>query len=337
MVNKIELSIIVPVYNCEKSICRCIDSILSSEYKSYEIIIINDGSTDNTFYTITNAYSNKDNIMIINLEKNQGVSYCRNLGIVEANGEYITFVDADDYVSTNIYTEMMKVVKEQSADCCVCDYCEIFTDGSIQKSKYHYENNILNNEECIKAFLIDNISPSTCDKIFKAELLKKYVKFENKLKVGEDILFCLNFFHRAERVYLLNQIHYYYEQQEKSVMHEISPKLLQFMEIAKNIHKEQLSIYEKSFKDKFQYFESAMLMRGIHSITSLINKENIKQSKDYLKVFRQVDLLKIQLRSKYTNKFIKVEVFNFIYLGINIHILLSPLYIQARKILRKIR
>lgn len=335
--NQIDLSIIIPVYNCEKSIEKCIDSILSSNYKDYEIIIINDGSTDNTVYTITNGYSSKDNIIIINLEKNQGVSYCRNLGIVKASGEYITFVDGDDYVSTNIYSDMMKIVKEQGVDCCVCDYCEIFKDGSIQKSKYHYKNTILNNEECIKAFLVDNISPSTWDKIFKAELIKKYVRFESKLEVGEDILFCLNFFYRAERVYLLNQIHYYYAQQEKSVMHEISPKLLQFTEVTKKIYKEQLDIYEKNFKDEFQYFASAMLMRGIHSITSLINKENIKQSKDYLKVFRQVDLLKIQLRSKNTSKFIKVEVFNLIYLGINIHILLSPIYVQARKILRKIR
>ena len=120
-------------------------------------------------------------------------------------------------------------------------------------------------------------------------------------------------------------------------MHEISPKLLQFIEITKNIHNEQLKMYKRNFKDEFKYFESAMLMRGIHSITSLINKENIKQSKDYLKIFNQVDLLKVQLTSKHTNKFIKVEVFNFIYLGIDIHILLSSIYIKARKILRRIR
>ena len=210
-----ELSIIVPAYNCEKSICICIDSILNSEYKSYEIIIINDGSTDNTVYTITNKYLSKNNIIIINLEKNQGVSYCRNIGIEKASGEYITFVDADDYVSTNIYSEMMRIVKEQAVDCCVCDYCEVFPDGSIQNSKYNYKNNVLNNEKCIKSFLVDNISPSACDKIFKAELLKKYVRFDSKLKVGEDILFCLNFFYRAKSVYLLNQIHYYYEQQEE--------------------------------------------------------------------------------------------------------------------------
>lgn len=337
MMNEIELSIVVPVYNCEKSVCRCIDSILNSEYKSYEIIIINDGSSDNTVYIIKNEYSSKDNIRFINLEKNQGVSYCRNIGIEESNGNYITFVDADDYISTNIYSEMMKIIREEDVDCCGCDYCEIFPDGSIQKSKYNYKNNILNNEKCIKAFLVDNISPAAWDKIFKAELVKKYVRFDRKLKVGEDILFCLNFFYRAERIYLLNQIHYYYEQQENSVMHEMSPKLLQFTEITKQINKEQLDIYEKNFKEEYQYFVSAMLIRGIHTITFLINKENIKQAKVYLKVLKQVNLLKIQMRSKYTKKFIKFEMFNFIYLGINIHILLSPIYIKARKFLRKIR
>lgn len=335
--SKVNLSVIVPAYNCEKSICKCIDSILSSQYIDYEIIIINDASIDTTKSILCEKYSHKNNIIIINLNKNQGVSYCRNIGIEKASGNYITFVDSDDYITSKMYSNMMHLINEYNLDCCICDYVEIFPDGSKQKSKYHYKNKILNNEEGIKEFFIDNMSPSVCDKIFRTTLLRKNRKFENKLRVGEDILFVLNFINTARSTYILDEIHYHYVQQEKSTMHTIAPKLLQFTKIEKHISKQQLIFYENKFKDEYKYFKSAMLMRGIHSVTSLINKVNIRQAKYYLSVLRQIDLLKVQLKSKYTNKFIKLEVFIFIYFGINIHILLSPIYVYARKNLRRIR
>lgn len=93
----IELSIIVPVYNCEKTINVCLDSILNSNYKNFEVIIINDSSNDNT-EKILEEYRKFNNIRIENLSENSGVSFCRNLGIGLAKADYITFVDGDDYI-----------------------------------------------------------------------------------------------------------------------------------------------------------------------------------------------------------------------------------------------
>ena len=161
------LSIIVPAYNAEKSICRCIDSILKTSYKNYEVLIINDKSIDNTLEKLKSNYEIKNNIRIIDLNENKGVSYCRNLGVKEAKGEYITFVDADDYISENMYSNMMKLVEEYDLDCCVCDYIEVFPNGNTVKSKYSYKNKLLNNEMCIREYLTDRISPAVWDKIFK--------------------------------------------------------------------------------------------------------------------------------------------------------------------------
>lgn len=334
MINKM-LSIIVPVYNCELSIVRCIDSILKSKYKDYEIIIINDSSIDNSKNIIESNYSNIDKISIINLNENKGVSFCRNLGIEKARGSYITFVDADDYITENMYNNMMSYIEKYDVECCVCNYSEISTNGSMKRSKYSYNNELLNREETIKKYLTDNISPAIWDKIFKADILKKYIKFNTELKVGEDILFCLDFFYRANKIYVLNEINYFYVQQEQSVMHVVSPKLLQFKDIVKNISNEQLNYYEINFKDEFDYFKSAMIMRGIHSLTMLYNKGNKKQVIEFLKLIINKDDLDLQLRSKYTSKFIKVEVFIINSLGIKSHLILRPIYIEGRKILRR--
>ena len=91
-----KISIIIPVYNCEEYIKKCIDSIIEQTYKDFEVIIINDGSTDNTNY-ILNEYKNYSNIIIIN-QNNHGVSYSRNVGLEKAKGNYICFIDGDDYI-----------------------------------------------------------------------------------------------------------------------------------------------------------------------------------------------------------------------------------------------
>ena len=109
------ISIIVPVYNVEKYIVRCLESILSQTYKNIEVIIVNDGSVDKSG-EICERYAKKDNrIKLIN-KSNGGLSDARNKGIDQANGIYITFVDSDDYISQNYVEILYKLIKENNAD-----------------------------------------------------------------------------------------------------------------------------------------------------------------------------------------------------------------------------
>lgn len=328
------LSIIVPAYNCENTIVNCIESILQSTYSQYELIIINDASVDNTA-SVLKQYEEYDKVQIINLSQNKGVSYCRNLGIDKAKGGYITFVDADDYITKEMYERMMKATLSSNVDCCVCDYSEIYSNNNVQKSKYKYKNIVLSHDEVIKSYLTDQISPAVWDKIFKTEILKKKVKFNEGLKVGEDILFCLNFFTNCRSLYTLNEIHYFYIQQTNSVMHTISPKLLQFEEVVTSIPQQQKKYYKDKYLSEYNYFQSAMLLRGIHSISVLYNQNNKSQVKEYLSKLRKKDLLDLHLKNKYTSKFIKLEIVIFRYLGISFHLLLMPVYKSVRKVLRK--
>ncbi len=232
---------------------------------------------------------------------------------------------------------MMSNIVNNNVDCCVCDYAEIFPNKEVQKSKYSYENNILRDDRILKSYLTDQISPAIWDKIFKAEILRDGLKFESGLQVGEDILFCLKYFTNIQSVYLLNKVHYYYEQQPSSVMHTISSKLLQFSEVVNSISEIDLNKYRKDMNLEFKYFDSAMMMRGIHSYTVLSNKENKRQAVQYMKQLYNKEKLKNQLSSPYTSKFIKVEVLILYIFGIKIHLCLKPVYVKGRKILRGLK
>ena len=327
-----DLSIIVPIYNGEKKKKKTIDNLLKIRQISFEILIINDGSTDHTMDLIKKYY-NKDNITFINLKQNKGVSYCRNLGIEKAKGNYIGFMDIDDEVETNIYPKIIEKAKKNNLDICGFNYVEK-KGKTITKSKYILPENILNRDDSIKLYLKDKISPALWDKIFSKKILRN-IRFEEELKIGEDILFCLQAFFYAKKIQFINEYSYCYIQQEDSTMHQINSKLLQFKKIAEKLTKEQYLYLEKNYKDEFEYFKSAMLLRGIHAISVSINKRNKKEAIILIKELLDKRMLRKLIRSKYSNKTIKIEVFILVNFDLKIHMSLIPIYKWARNKIRK--
>ena len=327
-----DLSIIVPIYNGEKYIRKTIDNLLKIEQISFEILIINDGSIDQTT-DIIKKYYNKDNITFINLEQNKGVSYCRNLGIEKARGNYIGFMDIDDEVEVNIYPKIIQKAKKNNLDICGFNYME--KKGKIiTKSKYILPENIINQEDSIKMYLKDKISPAIWDKIFNKKILEN-IKFEKELRIGEDILFCLQAFLNAHRIQFINEYCYYYIQQEDSAMHQINSKLLQFKMIAEKLTKEQYLYLEKNYKKEFEYFKSAMLLRGIHAISVSVNKDNKKEAINLIKKLLDKNMLRKLVTNEYANTTIKIEVFILVNFGLKIHLRLMPIYKWARNKMRK--
>jgi glycosyltransferase involved in cell wall biosynthesis len=113
------LSIIVPVYNSEAFVGRCIESVLNQSYKDFELILVNDGSTDSTL-EVCNEYAKKDKRVIVLNRKHSGVSKSRNAGLDRAKGDYITFIDSDDYVDKERYTITIAAMKKYHADIVQC-------------------------------------------------------------------------------------------------------------------------------------------------------------------------------------------------------------------------
>lgn len=325
------ISIIVPVYNGEKYIKNILDNLIKIKCNK-EIIIVNDCSKDNSLEILTQY---KNNIKLIDLKENHGASYARNIGLDNASGKYIGFVDIDDSFEISIFEKMIAKIEKTNSDICVCNYNEIY-EGSdnIVNSKYELSYNCLSQKEALSSFLIDKISPAIWDKIYKKSLLDD-IRFDESLLIGEDILFCLNVFYKCKKVTFVDEYLYHYLQNDTSLMHTISPKLLHFKNIVDKIDEEKVEYLVNNLKEEFDYFKLEMITRGIHSISSLQNKINKKQVEEYLKEYCVKEDLNKIIKSKYYSKNIKIEIFILRFFGIKVHLFLMPFYRKIRNCIRK--
>lgn len=169
--NKDLISIIVPIYNIEKELKECIDSLIEQTYKNIEIILVDDGSTDNC-PMICDEYKKKDERIVVIHKKNGGLSDARNCGIYESKGEYLTFVDGDDMVTNNYCQFLYDTLKQNDADISIGKPKMIYADG-IEVNKNYSDCFIGTNEEILDRLLYDNgIDLSACFKLYKKELFK---------------------------------------------------------------------------------------------------------------------------------------------------------------------
>lgn len=206
-----KVSVIIPVYNAGQYLNKCLDSILNQTYKNIELIVINDGSIDNSL-DILNQYSKKyKNIRIINKE-NAGVSEARNDGIKNSNGEYLMFVDADDWIDIDMIEKMMDFVHINKADIVKCGYVrdsitkQEFFPIAPKMNVYSYDNKQLLYDEFIKNYNYN----SSCTQIFNKKLLKNNILFNSKIKIGEDLLFNMELYTNAEIIVSLPECYYHY-------------------------------------------------------------------------------------------------------------------------------
>jgi glycosyltransferase EpsH len=213
------LSIIVPVYNCEKYIGRCVDSIINSLYLDIELIIINDGSTDNT-KLILDYYRKEDNrIKIIN-QKNKGISAARNLGLQKASGEYVTFLDADDWIEPDTYKKMLNKMIIEEADLIMCGVYNEFRNKT--KKSLYFEDNIyyVRNDisKYFSEYFIDN-GGVVWNKIYKRDIIvNNDISFINrKLVLQEDELFNINYFLNINKVVTISDFLIHYRVRKSSI------------------------------------------------------------------------------------------------------------------------
>ena len=222
----INISVIVPAYNAEKYIERCIESICSQTLKEVEIIVINDGSTDGTADILNHLAVNDDRIKLVHKE-NQGQGAARNDGIRISKGEYITFVDADDWLDTRTYETSMKLIMKENPDVFVYNYSLAYPNGHIEQQK-NFDNRKVEMGSLDKgAFLYDyfftsKIGSSVWNKLYRSKLIKENDIEMGNTKVGEDFYFNLLVMLHAENIYLFNKSMYYYYQPSQSVTRSYS-------------------------------------------------------------------------------------------------------------------
>lgn len=212
------ISIIIPVYNGEKTVSRALNSLVQQTYYDFEVIVVNDGSTDNT-EDILNYYKEVfinagRRIKVIN-QKNSGVSAARNRGIIEAKGDYVAFLDSDDYIKKDMVQVLFDYTNQMKIDCIIYGFYALVNDKEEELDFYKPEiiNGQINLKEKLKELLPTRILNSPCNKLYKTELLQKYsIRFNQQLSLGEDLNFNLIYYFRifnlqiiSNRLYVIDQ------------------------------------------------------------------------------------------------------------------------------------
>ena len=201
-----KLSVIIPVYNAEKWISETLDSIVNQTYKDIEIIVVDDGSSDNSL-AIVNGYAERDDRIKIISKKNGGVSSARNVGIENATGDYVAFIDADDYVELDAYEKLIKRHEECGADITFCSFVRFFPNG---KTLYMRENSLkrlCENPGDIQYFFLytepevrdgvlytDDIHGAIWRSIFRRDIIvDNDIRFPTDMRFAEDMVFILKY------------------------------------------------------------------------------------------------------------------------------------------------
>lgn len=216
MKNKSLVSIIIPVYNTEKYLPRCLTSVLNQTYQTLEIILVNDGSTDNS-PTLIQYYSKKDpRIKVIN-QKNQGLSAARNIGLKNATGDYITFIDSDDEVKPKMIEGLLNTLKKADADISVCSFKEIFPNGKTKSFNKNYSERIYSTEDALKAMLKEiEFNVTATMKLFSTHILKN-AKFPVG-KLHEDVGFTYKAILNAKKLIYIPEDYYIYHHHNSSII-----------------------------------------------------------------------------------------------------------------------
>lgn len=202
------VSIIVPVYNREKIIETCIASLQNQSYEHLEIIIVNDGSSDHTFDVCTKLCVKDSRIRLIQ-KANGGVSSARNLGIKEAHGEYIMFLDSDDVYEKDTVKKMVEYADEDTL--CICGFLEVMKNN---KSKvYVYDNKPVTVYQSDHYFDLDRkrLFYSVCNKLYsRKKIIDHHLFYDEEVHYTEDFIFNLNYYQHIKQVILINQPYYHY-------------------------------------------------------------------------------------------------------------------------------
>lgn len=224
-----KISVVVPVYNAEKIIERCVKSIVSNDFKDLEVILIDDCSKDNSLEVCKRLSDEYSNVRYLHNEMNQGVSYTRNRGIYEANGEYTMFVDSDDWIDNDYYSSFIKAVDKYPNSMIICGYVnhdEKFnnrTDNVIWNEDK--TENLYNIKEQLKNIYDKTLLQQLWNKVFVTKIIQNNnIRFDESISIGEDLRFILEYIKVSkinDVVFINKPMYHYMRDQNESLMYKV--------------------------------------------------------------------------------------------------------------------
>ena len=218
MENNDLISIVVPIYNVEQYLKRCVDTIINQTYKNIEIILVDDGATDNSG-KICDEYIQKDNRIKVIHKENGGLSDARNVGLENANGKYIAFIDSDDYISKDFIQKLYKFCIENGCEIAQCSYQRVYDNSSIsENTNAEIVTTIMNrNEAILKMFASKNSEYTVAwNKLYKTSLFNSGIRYPKGM-LHEDEATTYKLFYEAKKIVVTNEELYYYLIRENSI------------------------------------------------------------------------------------------------------------------------
>ena len=271
-------SIIIPVYNAERYIDECLSSILNQNFNDYEIILINDGSTDKSSI-ICKKYADKYTLIRYFNKYNEGVSATRNYGIDKANGKYIIFIDSDDVIEKNFLSVIDNDIKNN--DFLIYGYYKMYCNKKI---KYKLETTI-NKEQLKKLIYTDEkISGYLWNKVFRADvILNNKLKFNTKIHYSEDLLFIDDYMEFVNNFYIESQCLYNYRMRKNSVTFDFyNKKNVSSLEALDNL-------IEKNHNNEIIYNHLVYCyLKNYYRLKEIIKEMNYNVNEDYFKIEKEI-------------------------------------------------
>jgi len=315
----IKVSVIVPIYNTEQYLQKCINSILNQSFKDFEMILVNDGSTDRSVEIIEKYKTESSNIVVINKE-NAGLGQARNSALEICNGDYIAFVDSDDCIELDMLKLMYSKSLEQDLDILICNYKFVDVNGvRIRDDNVILnDNEIIDNIECIKRFLVTNtIEGFACNKLFKKELFHNYnIRYPKAMKY-EDIPTTMSLLSKANRIGFIDKELYNYLLRENSIT---STKTIENTKDYINAHLMVGDILENnsidSLQKEYDYFYSKRVINEVYRFLRTNNnkEENKLFAEDMIKYMKKISKYNICMSNKYYKKIELLKVMIKFYL-----------------------
>ena len=287
----ISVSVIVPVYNAERYLERCVNSIFAQTFKDYELILVDDGSTDGSGKMCDDYAQSNPQVCVIH-QANQGVSAARQKGLDAANGQYVIFADPDDWVEPTMLKELFEVAINNDADVVICDF---WINSSEVTGDRKYQNpRALSSDSLLRQLISRELHGFTWNKLYRSSCLRKYhVTFPQGINYCEDLWFnCKLFFNQDVKVAYLKKAFYHYDYYSNSsgLSRKLSARSVKdYLSFIEFIHDE---LQEDDFKDELAILRFNAIRLAFRSDCSSSEFYSIypERSKEFRKILSSSDM-----------------------------------------------
>ena len=286
------ITVIVPVYNTEKYLYRCIDSILAQTFTNFELLLIDDGSNDASGQ-ICDEYTTKDNRVRVFHKKNGGVSSARNLGLDNAIGKYIMFVDSDDYMMPGMLEVMLSALESKKADLVVCGTME--TGGGYWRPVADVDYSINQLNDHFVTLLHTELLPPPWNKILKKKIIGN-IRFSEDISFGEDLLFNIQYLKKCETISFIKEAPFYHEKEnENSLVVKFNRNRLLDIEkvwvVVERFSEDKEGLYSKYLRDLTVYVRQLLKTKQY----SWLEKENILEEWSSVALIKSLNLFNYKI------------------------------------------